>query len=100
MLAALVFPALMSANSAALTWDWRYSYDGKGEQPEWSGEPLFPGQILASGTLETSDKPDSNGFYKILAITGQRNGVAIAGLMPKARPRRPTIGKTSSPPTV
>jgi len=81
-LAALAFPALLSANSAALTWDWRYSYDGKAEQPEWSAEPLFPGPILASGTLETTDKADSNGFYTILAIAGQRNGVAIAGLMP------------------
>ena len=83
-LAALALPAFMSAKSAALTWDWRYSYDGKGKQPEWSGEPLFPGAIFASGTLETTDKPDSDGFYKILAITGQRNGVAIAGLMPTA----------------
>jgi hypothetical protein len=31
--------------------------------------------------LESSDTADSNGFYKILAISGQRNGVAIVGLM-------------------
>ena len=81
-LAALVMPAMLSTPGVALTWDWRYAYDGKGQQPDWSAEPIFPGQILASGTLTTSDDPDSNGFYKILAIAGQRNGVAIAGLMP------------------
>ncbi len=73
---------MLSTPGAALTWDWRYSYDGKAEQPSWSSEPLFPGKILASGTLTTSEKADSNGFYKIQSIAGQRNGVAIAGLMP------------------
>jgi hypothetical protein len=81
-LAAPALPVMLSTSGAALTWDWRYSYDGKAEQRDWSSEPLFPGQILASGTLTTSDQADSNGFYKILAISGQRNGVAIAGLMP------------------
>ena len=81
-LIALASSAMLSAPSAAVTWDWRYSYDGKAEQPDWSGETLFPGKILASGTLTTSDRVDNNGFYKILSISGQRNGVAIAGLMP------------------
>jgi hypothetical protein len=81
-IAALASPAVPTEPSAALTWDWRYAYDGKAEQPEWSGEPLFPGPILASGTLTTSDEADGDGFYKILTIQGQRNGVAIAGLMP------------------
>jgi hypothetical protein len=81
-LAALTLHAMLSANCAALTWDWRYSYDGKAVQPEFSTEPLYPEQILASGTLETSDRANGDGFYDILSIRGQRNGVAIAGLMP------------------
>ena len=49
---------------AALTWNWTYSGSG----------------ISAAGTFTTSDKPDTDGFYRILAITGTDNGVTITGL--------------------
>lgn len=61
-LAALVF----TAPAQAATWDWNYSAAG----------------IAAAGTFTTSDTPDTDGFYAITAITGSRNGVAIAGLEP------------------
>lgn len=38
--------------------------------------------LEASGTLSTADVPNSEGYYLITAITGQRNGVAIVGLQP------------------
>ena len=36
--------------------------------------------IAASGTFTTDDTPDSGGYYKIIGITGSRNGVAIISL--------------------
>jgi hypothetical protein len=50
----------------AATWTWDYSTAG----------------ISAAGTFTTTDTPDTNGFYAIIAITGSRNGVAITGLEP------------------
>jgi hypothetical protein len=47
---------------------WSWSYTGAG--------------IAASGTLTTDDTPDSGGYYKIIRITGSRNGVAIICLEP------------------
>jgi len=61
-LAALVF----TAPAHAATWTWNYSGAG----------------IAAAGTFTTSDTPNSDGYYAITAITGSRNGVAIAGLEP------------------
>ena len=52
--------------NANLLWDWRYSAT----------------DIAAAGTFTTTDTADSNGFYSILAISGERNGVAITGLQP------------------
>lgn len=52
--------------ASALTWSWGYSGAG----------------ILASGTLQTNDVPDSSGFYLISGITGKRNGEKITGLQP------------------
>jgi hypothetical protein len=47
---------------------WNWSYTGEG--------------IAASGTFTTDDAPDSGGYYKIIGITGLRNGVAIISLEP------------------
>jgi len=47
---------------------WSWSYTGAG--------------IAASGTFTTDDTPDSGGYYKIIGITGSRNGVAIICLEP------------------
>lgn len=58
--------ALLAARAEAL--EWRWSYQGEGVQ--------------ASGTFTTDDAPDTDGFYKIAAIGGQANGVAITGLQP------------------
>jgi hypothetical protein len=55
------------ANSAqASTWKW--SYQGEG--------------VAASGTFTVKDAPTGDGFYEITGITGEANGVAIAGLQP------------------
>jgi hypothetical protein len=51
---------------ATLIWDWSYSASG----------------ISAGGTLTTVDAADSDGFYLITGITGERNGVTITGLEP------------------
>lgn len=53
-------------SEAATIWTW--SYLGIG--------------ISASGVLTTGDTPDSEGFFEISAISGQRNGVSIIGLQP------------------
>jgi hypothetical protein len=50
--------------SASLLWDWRYTGSG----------------VIASGTLSTEDKPDPDGFYRIIGITGTVNESAITGL--------------------
>ena len=51
---------------AALTWTWHYHAPG----------------IVADGTFMTTDAPDAAGFYRITAIRGARNGVAITALQP------------------
>jgi hypothetical protein len=56
--------------ASALTWSWGYSRTG----------------ILASGTLQTNNVPDSSGFYLISGITGTRNGETITGLQPAGTP--------------
>lgn len=61
--------ALMAGHAAAhadTTWHWQYSGAG----------------VAASGTLLTKDTPDAAGFYKVLSITGSRDGDAITGLYP------------------
>ena len=51
---------------ALLLWNWSYSGTG----------------VSASGTLTTNDAPDGAGFYQIVGITGDDNGVTITGLQP------------------
>jgi hypothetical protein len=46
--------------------EWRWSYQGEG--------------VSASGAFTTKDTPNADGFYEIIAITGEANGVAITGL--------------------
>jgi hypothetical protein len=36
--------------------------------------------VAATGRLRTGDTPDGNGFFTILEVSGQRNGVAITEL--------------------
>jgi hypothetical protein len=62
----LVGFALLARSAEAL--EWRWSYLGEG--------------AAASGTFITSDAPDAGGFYEIIAIAGETNGVAITGLQP------------------
>jgi len=64
--AAAIAALACAAPAHAATWAWEYSATG----------------IVAAGTFETTDTPDTNGFYAITAITGFRNGVAISGLEP------------------
>jgi hypothetical protein len=66
-LSLLLGAALLTGKVQAL--EWRWSYQGEG--------------IAASGTFVTTDAPDARGFYEITAITGETNGVAIAGLQPQ-----------------
>jgi len=65
-LVATLFTALQA--QASVTWNWQYADAQDG--------------IAASGTFLTADTPDADGWYLITAITGSRNGVAIAGLQP------------------
>ncbi|UCF74650.1 MAG: PEP-CTERM sorting domain-containing protein [Betaproteobacteria bacterium] len=49
---------------ANITWEWKYSGPG----------------IKACGTLQTTDTPNSSGFYQILSIAGRRGDDQITGL--------------------
>jgi len=64
---ALAIAVVLAANGAQAT-TWKWSYKGEG--------------VVASGTFTTKDAPDSDGFYGIITIAGQANGVAITGLTP------------------
>ena len=48
--------------------EWRWSYQGEG--------------VSASGAFTTKDAPNADGFYEIIGIKGEMNGVAITGLQP------------------
>ena len=65
----LIGAALHAQSAEAL--EWRWSYRGHG--------------VAASGTFTTADTPDADGFYRITAIAGQANGVAITGLQPPGK---------------
>jgi hypothetical protein len=65
-LSLLIVSTLAASSAEAL--EWRWSYQGEG--------------VSATGTFTTADAPDADGFYEIAAISGQANGVAIAGLQP------------------
>jgi hypothetical protein len=67
---AAVVLALCGEAHAARLWDWRYDAAG----------------IAAAGTLTTEDAPDPAGFYRITAISGQRNGSVITGLQQAGTP--------------
>lgn len=62
---ALIFAAVPPAKAARL-WNWHYGGAG----------------VSASGTLTTDDPPNKSGCYRITAVSGSRNGVAIIGLQP------------------
>jgi hypothetical protein len=47
---------------------WRWGYEAPG--------------VTASGTFTTKDTADADGFYEIIGITGDANGVSITGLQP------------------
>ena len=65
-LSLLIVSTLAASSAEAL--EWRWSYQGEG--------------VSAAGTFTTPDGPNADGFYEIAAISGQANGVAIAGLQP------------------
>jgi hypothetical protein len=65
-LALMIGAALVSRRAEGS--EWRWSYQGEG--------------VVASGTFTTSDAPNADGFYEITAISGEANGVSIAGLQP------------------
>ena len=58
--------ALVALPAEAL--EWRWSYQGEG--------------VTASGSFTTSDTRNADGFYEIIGIKGEMNGVAITGLQP------------------
>jgi hypothetical protein len=62
----LIGTALIARSAEAS--EWRWSYQGEG--------------VTASGAFTTKDTPNADGFYEITGITGEANGVAIAGLQP------------------
>jgi hypothetical protein len=65
-LSLLVAAALGAQSAEAL--EWRWSYQGEG--------------VAASGAFTTKDTPNGDGFYEVIAITGEANGVAIVALQP------------------
>lgn len=72
MLAWLLLSTLSPwAAAASLTWDWSFSLIDSN-----------PPRGVLGGTFTTGDTPDSDGFYTITALTGDRQGVAIVGLQP------------------
>lgn len=72
----VIFAAALSAfpqQASALVWDWKFEKDD---------DPA----VEASGELMTTDLPDSQGFYTIIGVAGERNSVAIDGLIPIGSP--------------
>lgn len=63
---------LDAGESHALIWNWNYY------RP--ASDPYGP--VLAAGMLRTTDSTDQTGYYTILAVSGRRNGVVIASLLP------------------
>ena len=63
---ALAIAAAFAFPAEAL--EWRWSYQGEG--------------VSASGAFTTTDTPNADGFYEIIGIKGEINGVAITGLQP------------------
>jgi hypothetical protein len=65
-LSLVTLAALIACPAEAL--EWRWSYQGEG--------------VAASGSFTTSDTRNADGFYEIIGIKGEMNGVAITGLQP------------------
>jgi hypothetical protein len=66
LLPVVLVVALLASSAKASEWRWSYQGDG----------------IAASGVFTTKDTPNADGFYEIIGIKGQANGVAITGLQP------------------
>jgi hypothetical protein len=56
-----------------LTWHWSFLRGAGGSGSE---------AVRAFGELTTTDSPDTNGFFTIISIRGERNNVAIISLVP------------------
>ncbi len=63
---ALALGAAFAASAAEASMRWRWTCVGQGFE--------------AKGLLTTGDAPDGDGFYPIIGVTGEANGVAITGL--------------------
>ncbi len=63
---ALALAAATSAGSAEASTRWRWTCTGPGFE--------------AKGELTTEGEPDADGFYAIVEVAGEANGVRIAGL--------------------
>lgn len=61
---------LSTPAQAAMDWTWSYTTLGGGVI------------VGATGTLRTADTPDAEGFYQILSIAGNKDGIDITGLYP------------------
>ncbi|MEB3303856.1 MAG: hypothetical protein VKK99_04600 [Cyanobacteriota bacterium] len=59
--------------ASALIWDWSFQRD------DTSMGPAF-------GELTTTDTPDAQGRYRITGVSGERNSMAIEGLIPTDSP--------------
>jgi len=62
----LVLAAAFVSGGAEASLLWRWSCEGK--------------DFRASGAFTTTDKPNADGFYEIIGIEGEADGVAIVGL--------------------
>ena len=62
-----LFATVAAADSAVMRW--QFSYKGP--------------RVTARGVLETAATPEADGSYRILSITGKRNGKRIVELLPE-----------------
>src|SRR5262245_21912689 len=62
-----LFATVAAADSAVMRW--QFSYKGP--------------RVTARGVLETAATPEADGTYRILSITGKRNGKRIVELLPE-----------------
>jgi hypothetical protein len=70
--ALLLVLSVLSATAAAAdsaVMRWQFSYKGP--------------RVTARGVLETAAEPEADGSYRILSITGKRNGKRIVELLPE-----------------
>lgn len=65
---AILLTGLLTATGAHADLRWKWQYHSR--------------STVACGTLQTADRPDAAGYYRILSIAGQRDGVRISGLYP------------------